>query len=202
VFRRVMRPCRPLLDCPEIPADLSATPPSPTAPPGETPPRAAPAPLQADHNRGRPPAPPRPGSPTASTLLTAGPCKVARTTGTLPLLSLPPGDAPLRAAPAPPQANQRRRRPASPPRPRNPLPSPLAPSLSGTHETTGMEARRAPGRGIAPGAGRTHLLEDAFPPMCAGARAMSVRWRPLSPSREAVHTAPGCRGRGRGEGVF
>ena len=91
VFRRVVRPCRPLLACPEIPADLPATPPSPTAPPGDTPPRAALAPLQAGYNRGRPPAPPCPGSPTASALLTAGPCKLARTTGTLPLLSLPPG---------------------------------------------------------------------------------------------------------------
>jgi hypothetical protein len=148
--------------------------------PGEKPPRAAPAPLQADHNRGRAPAPPCPGSPTDSALLTAGPCKLARTTGTLPLLSLPPGDAPLCAAPAPPQTNQRRRRPAAPPCPRSPLPSPLAPSLSGTHETTEMEARRAPGRGITQGADRTHLLVDAFPPMCAGARAMSFRWRPLS----------------------
>ena len=180
VFRRVVRPCRPLLACPEIPADLPATPPSPTAPPGDTPPRAALAPLQAGYYRGRPPAPPCPGSPTASAVPTAGPCKFARAAGTLPLPSLPPGGAPLRAAPAPPQTSQRRRRPAAPPRPRNPLPSPLAPPLSVAHETTEMEARKAPGRGIAPGADRTHLLVDAFPPMCSGARAVSVRWRPPS----------------------
>ncbi len=147
VFRRVVRPCSPLLACPGIPAELPATLPSPTDPPGDTPPRAALAPLQAGYNRGRPPAPLCPGSPTASAILTAGPCKFARAAGTLPLMLLPPGDAPLRAAPAPPQANQRRRRPAAPPRPRSPLPSPLAPPLSGTHETTEMEARRAPRRG-------------------------------------------------------
>ena len=58
--------------------------------------------------------------------------------------------------------------------------SPLAPAHAKAHEPTQMGTRRAPDRGIAPGADRTNLLEAAFPPMCSGARAMSVRWRPLS----------------------
>ena len=58
--------------------------------------------------------------------------------------------------------------------------SPLAPAHARAHDPRQMGMRRAPDRGIAPGADRTNLLEAAFPPMCSGARAMSVRWRPLS----------------------
>ena len=80
--------------------------------------------------RRRPAAPPCPSRPTAAALLTADPCKSARTAGTPPLLPLPPGEALLRAAHAPPQAGHRLRRPAAPPRPRSPRPSPLAPAQS------------------------------------------------------------------------
>jgi hypothetical protein len=102
------------------PASLSAhcDPPLLPLPPGEAPPRSAPAPPQAGHKRRRPAAPPYPSRPTAAALLTADPCKSARTAGTPPLLPLPPGEALLRAAHAPPQAGHRRRRPVAPPSPR------------------------------------------------------------------------------------
>jgi hypothetical protein len=115
VFRRAavrQRACccspvlKPLQVCPHDPPLLPR-------PPGEAPPRAAPAPPQAGHKRRRPAARPCPGWPTAAALLTADPCKSARAAGTPPLLPLPPGEVLLRAAHAPPQAGHRRSHPVA-----------------------------------------------------------------------------------------
>ena len=151
---------------------------------GPQPPCNAPAPPQAGHKRRRSAARPCPSRPTAAALLR--PLQVCPRTPHL--LPLPPGEALLCAAHAPPQAGHRLRRPAAPPRPRLPRPSPLAPAHAGAHELAQTGTRRAPDRGIAPGADRKNLLEAAFPPMCSGARTTSVRWRPLSspPSRVTV----------------
>ena len=91
----------------------------------------------------------------------------------------------LRGAARPPPARQ-----THPPAPdRSPLPQQARPprvptsSPNGAHVQAQSPALQAPGRGIAPGADRTHLLVNAFPPTCSGARAVSVRWCPLSLGR-------------------